>query len=467
MQTIYNFKKLRDNPPPELRSAFFPLPRGEIKAGMNRSPALFRPILKTDQGPAGNFLGFEISSDAELTLTPSVITTTSGVALAEIYFLEQLPSPLPLNILEELTNVQSLFQQGNEPEAFLALERLQTICENLGITFQRKADKGRLPFFFIRPVAAHEAVKIPSSLVQEIEKEVSRLLNDLTPDLLETILYFQADVIVRGDGSFVIDKMNFPDVGFFLSQIDSSNNDILAGIQELVLKLQNVVGQRIIEELKRRRTNQIYLVTRDEVIYEKEDTLEILEVKALKLFLQQNGCEVQLIPLSAINTIPSSSTILNLNIKPNTPGFDVAIERVKRGEIFCYPDPRILLLAESFHTYPSVTLTNQQITNLAIIVEKSYPNDPNAVFNQLLALQYFLDNLGFSGIDIFYFVTPDGERIPCFRYDPQGFNIALKRLSPQNSFVELRGLPFKPEDALIIGQDGPRLAAFRFMFVKN
>jgi len=467
MQTISNFKKLRDNPPPELRSAFFPLPRGEIKAIMNRSPALFRPILKTDQGPAGNFLGFRITDIDELERRRYNITTTSGVAIPEIYFLEQLPYPLPPNILEELTNVQSLFQQGNEPEAFLALERLQTICENSGITFQREADKGRLPFFFIRPVAADETVKIPFSLAHEIEKEVSRLLNVyLTPDLLETILYFQADVILRQDGKFIIDRINFPDVGFFLSQIDSSNNNIMAEIQGLVLQLQNVIGQRIIEELKRRKTNQTYLVTRDEVIHEREDALEILESNALILFLQQNGCEVQLIPLSANDTIPPASTVLNLNIKPNTPGFDVAIERVKRGEIFCYPDPRILLLAESLHTYPSVTLTNQQITNLASIVEKSYPNDPNAIFNQLLALQYFLDDLGFSGIDIFYFVTPEGERIPCFRYDPQGFNIALKRLSTRNS-LQLRGLPFKPENALIIGEDGPRLAAFRFMFVKN
>jgi hypothetical protein len=465
MQTIYNFKKLRDNPPEEIRRAFFPLSRGEIKAIM-KSPALFRPILKTDQGSAGNFLGFKIINDTEL--TSYVITTTSGIAIPEIYFLEQLPYPCPQNILEELRNVQSLFQQGNEDEAFLALERLQEACENLGITFQREADKGRGPFFFIRPVAATETVRIPYSFAKEVEVGINQLLKaNLPPELLETILYFQADVIIRRDGSFIIDKMNFPDVGFFLSQIDSSNNNIMAEIQGLVLQLQEVVGQRIIKELKRRGTNQIYLVTRDEVIHEKEDTLEILEANALALFLQQNGCEVQLIPISAINTIPASSTVLNLNIKPNTPGFDVAIERVKRGEIFCYPDPRILLLAESLHTYPSVTLTNQQITNLADIVKKTYPNDPNVVFNQLLALQYFLDNLGFSGIDIFYFVTPDGERIPCFRYDPQGFNIALKRLSPQNSFVELRGLPFKPEDALIIGQDGPRLAAFRFMFVKN
>src|SRR3989344_6344382 len=52
------FQAVRENPPTIIRDRFFPLDRAEVKAMTRRSPGLYRPVLKTDQG-AGKFLPFQ------------------------------------------------------------------------------------------------------------------------------------------------------------------------------------------------------------------------------------------------------------------------------------------------------------------------------------------------------------------------------------------------------------------------
>lgn len=49
-QATRTFSVLRDNPPSEIRNRFFPLDRGGVKAQTKGSPALYRPVLKNDQG---------------------------------------------------------------------------------------------------------------------------------------------------------------------------------------------------------------------------------------------------------------------------------------------------------------------------------------------------------------------------------------------------------------------------------
>ena len=52
---------LRENPPRELLEAFFPSNQGRLKQLM-RGVGFYRPVLKTDQGMAGNFIPFYIDS---------------------------------------------------------------------------------------------------------------------------------------------------------------------------------------------------------------------------------------------------------------------------------------------------------------------------------------------------------------------------------------------------------------------
>jgi hypothetical protein len=74
-----------------------------------------------------------------------------------------------------------------------------------------------------------------------------------------------------------------------------------------------------------------------------------------------------------------------------------------------------------------------------------------------------------------YFQTQgnNGNYIPTFRYDIKSFSEVYKAVEngrkqgERVSDITAVPVPFKPEDAVIEGEDGPRLAVFRFMFVKK
>ena len=494
-----DLRKLRDNPPVALRSAFFPEERAKLKGRFKSSPAFLRPMLKTDQGTAGNFLGFRIESGSSF--PQRYITEETGLAIPEVFFLqstEQLPEVRDLAL-----EVQRLFAAKEEDKAYLALETLEQKCIEENIDFRRNSDKGRLPFFFIRPVQAGEgSFIVPESVTQDITVEVQRLIyrtertasaikqfmrvglplskaisegikigSSLNTDILleAELLYFQPDVIIRNNGTFVIDRINFPDVGFFLTKIDPGNNDVLKNIQGVVSDLQEVVINTIVEKLKECKEDGLVLMTRDSVIDNNEDTLEHMELEAIGQALARKNIKSEVRKLSEIKDIKTGITILLMNVSPQDPNFESLLRRSVNGEINCYPDPFILLIKDSIHTYTSTTLQSTQLNNLRAIIEPLDVNEkhPELVYRQIYALRKFLEEIGFTDDeDIFYFTDCKGKIAPAFKYDLRGFSLALREFEGVDS-LEIRGLNFIPQDAVIEGQDGPRLAAFRFMFIKK
>jgi len=494
-QTTSAFKRLRSNPPVLLRSSFFPLERSEVKARMKASPALLRPMLKTDQGPAGNFLGFNIKD--QITLTQSRFSTASGLAIPEIYFQEQLiqhPELMPL-----VAQIQNNFLQGDEDAAILALEQLSIECEAKNITFQRTADKGRLPFFFIRPAQTSDGpIVFPLSLTKEIEAAVPQVVSQLetkallTKDLVKqgyrveqamdiadnthmeesntvgSMLYFQPDVIVRNDGSFVIDKINIPDVVFFLTQIHTVDNSAFNDIRAIVENVQAQVFTAILERFRQENISDIVIMTRDAVVDNAEDTLELLEIQCIAEKCAEENIDTSVSRISESPSLQTGSHVLLLNTSPTAEGFNDLLVRVARDELTCFPDPFTYLFREEAHTYPHIRLNTQQLNNLRAIVEpiSDDVNHPELAYRQHCALEHFLSRLGFDDEDIFYFTDGSGSQAPVFRYDIRSFSLALNEYTEAQS-LELKGLRYKLHDACVVADDGPRLSAFRFMFIQN
>ena len=490
---IKGFKNARKRVRGGIKRNFFPLTTREIK-GKVKGPGFYRGLLKTDQGPAGMFTGFRISEDSSLNDGRVLINKSSGLAVPEEFFVGELRRKgVDLDILSE---VQELFMVGDESEARIALERLDIKCGELGIDLNRRASVGRGPFFFIRPASSENGeVLISHSSTEQIIKTTARLVNrleaqaNLAKELVKksfsieqaitevqktktlpaspksSILYFQPDVILRKDGSFVIDRINIPDVVFFLSQIDPQGSDSFCSVQDIVGELGNVVVDRLVEEITLSGKEKVVMVTRDEVLDSQEDTLELLEIKALTSLLKNKGIDTQISRLSDAVQLSNKAFIMLLNIHPSAPKFNDLLMRSVRDELACYPDPFILLFKEQAHTYPEIHLDSTTISRLRAIIEPIDYNSTAGIYRQFMALESYLRRLGFDQEDIFYFTDGSGRIAPAFRYDLKSFTHGLNDFDDEG--ISMRGLDFKPEEAKVVSEQGSHLAAFRFMFIKR
>ncbi|MFH1970970.1 MAG: hypothetical protein ABIJ05_01125 [Patescibacteria group bacterium] len=500
LEVLKDFSKIRKDPPFEIRSAFFPKCTKKIVSSFLRSsPALLRPILKTDQGPAGNFLGMRISNERNMNSVH--IQEIGGMAIPEIYFLnniEQLKKTA--DIKSNIIEVQNSFESGEENEAFLAHERFQMECEKLGIKSEREANVGRESFFFIRPVSGKELVKVPINLAKKIEERVIKKVHFVESLAALTQLYFskgyslseakklatnnpqltdfntcnashfQADVILRENGSFTIDEIHFPDVGLFLTEI-ASNNEIFRPIQQVVQEIKPYVIKSLLSIIQKYKNSDVAILIRSSVIEREEDTLEILEIKALKDSLQEENVKVRVFGMNSVEQIRKGSVVIPLNLNTNETGYLSLLKRVSNEELICTTNPFILLFREELTELEKTELFGNNLANF-INLTSSIESNNNLALMQYLAVQQTLDNIGVnSGNDILYFSGPNlNGRIPVFRHDIRGFQIASKIISDrvdQSSTVNIHSLSFKPEDAMVIGEDGPRLAAFRFMFTSD
>lgn len=486
------FKAARKRVRGAIKRDFFPYDTKRIKSFIKGGPALYRGFLKTDQGPAGMFTGFRITENGDN--GEILITKVGGLAVPEVFFLDELrDAGVDLDILSE---VKELFMAGDENEARLALERLSIECSQHGIDLNRRASVGRGPFFFIRLAApengevqishssTNQIIKITAQLVSRLEaqanlarKLVSRGVpieqaifeaqeaEKLSANQESSIIYFQPDVILRKDGSFVIDRINVPDVVFFLSQIDSQGDKTFCSVQNIVGELGGVVANRLVEEIALSGKQKVVMLTRDEVLDRQEDTLEILEIKALASYLMDKGIKTGVSRLSDVAEIPNEAFVMLLNIHPDNPKFNDLLIKSARGELTCYPDPFILSFKEQAHNYPEVHLDSTAVNKLRAIVEPIDYNSPTGTYRQFMALESFLRRLGFNQEDIFYFTDGSGRIAPAFRYDLKSFTHALNDFG--NTSIRMRALDFKPEDAKIVSEHGSHLAAFRFMFIKS
>src|SRR3989344_1550689 len=294
-------KKTRDNPPMPILSAFFPSDRNRMKQ-MMQGIGFYRPMLKTDQGMGGNFLPFYVNPTLGMTdLSQRQIVQEEGLIIPELY-LEHDP-----RVLQEL---RETFQR-------LDLRNTDRILGPL-LTQSREAEKGRTPFFLIRPALTSSPVIFGRDITEKVTDKV--------------------DAFITMDGEVTIEKLHFPDVGFFITEL-SLDNSIAREVQGVVNGILSDVFNHVQGLLS---SPIVHIITRDEVLARQEDVLEIFEIQSISRRLENLGFGVKVVGASQAGEIPKGATCLILNLIDHGP---VLLERFRRGEITCYPSPYLQLAA--------------------------------------------------------------------------------------------------------------------------
>lgn len=485
-QICGRFTALRQAPPDEIRDRFFPR-KDENKGRFRTGSLMLRPILKTDQG-AGKFLAFDVEPTEQAVIHFN-IRNEMGYVIPEAFFEHALESHgNPKSVQIELETVVSTFAQGNIKEAQLAYERMQIACDEKGIVYERDAAVGRDALFFIRPASPIQPIVLPSHAVQHIEEAIALRAQEFTDRIMEARnqfarkhnrvatatqvyepLYFQTDLHVSPNGSAVIDEMHFPDVGLFLTSLESNGNEAFQAVRDRVIPLRDMVIASIIRELSIRKKRHLFLITRPEVIHKQQDVLEVREIRVLTDCLAQHGIATKIItPLGASTLTPEDVGLL-LNVNPNDDGFEkLLLHRLTDARTPIFPDPFLLLAKPDMTGYQRVGMTRDYIDGLAAIVKEA-GSQPSAekFYMQLMALDNYLSRLGFND-DVFHMhISSQTTPVPCFRFDPRGFQIAINYIKSGDA-VELRVVPIDPNRSVLFELGGrPLYSVFRFMSVKG
>lgn len=444
-------KKTRDNPPMPILSAFFPSDRNRMKQ-MMQGVGFYRPMLKTDQGMGGNFLPFYIDPALGITdLSQRQIVQEEGVIIPELY-LEHDPGTL-----QEL---RETFQR-------LDLRNTDRILAPL-LTQSREAEKGRTPFFLIRPAVTSSPITFGRDIIEKVTKKVEALLGrviDLAGQMADEVrhefLYFLADAFITMDGEVTIEKLHFPDVGFFITEL-LLDNSIAREVQGVVHGIQSDVFDRVSGLLS---SSVVYIITRDEVIARQEDVLEIFEIRSISRRLENSGFGVKVIGVSQAGEIPKGATCLILNL---TNHGSILLERFRRGELTCYPSPYLQLAACQLTGLRESVVPSQFMSKFMSLIDCSPKEheDAEIVVSKVDAI------LSKDGIvSELLHVEVNGEIVPVHRRIHHSWKQLVKRVyrhrgdKPlENVTLKIRELPLTNRNSMVMSTTGSRLHVFRFTF---
>lgn len=493
MEVSRAFAALKKDPPIQLKKAYFPQNESTMKAVFS-GLGIYRPTIKTDQGPAGNVGHFYIDPTKPSALGGRIVKE-QGVALPEAFFQKGVDSNTSFDKL--IKDAQAFYQRGDYARTFQSIARIRELGQEHGVETTRRAGVGRQEFFFFRPVATDERVSVGSELAEAISQKTQEVVAKVEllaqkakkamkegATVIESIHYarasteksfdkkphmthFQPDVMIRKDGSFEIERINIPDLGMFLTEVTTPlKNPTLQAVKDINAKIRN----QVLDAITTSSPAHITILTRPEVLENQEDTLEQLEITAIEKGLAQREVDVSINSLSAIDSFPNGSSLLLLNVSPETEGFTRLLERVSAGELFCNPDPFLKLFEQDATTFDKKTVSQAMFSKFMNIIAPQHMDKKEGVLTKFNAIQKMLLAGGVDS-DIVYFHV-NGVAIPTFRYDVKSFFEVHKAITKAQARdiepeVTITPIPFRPEDAIMIGADGPRLSVFRFMFVKQ
>jgi hypothetical protein len=497
-EVVENFKQLKNDPPLSLLLAFFPDHPKNIKQRL-RGAGLYRH-LRMDQGPGGNFTAFQLSENGAS--LQHRLTTESGYAMVEYPVQEQLATGQFGALVPLIDEIQSLFRKNEYFKTAQTVEQFQLLCAQSGLVLPNGENVGsKTGFFFIRPTETDSPTEFPLKLIPEVKRKVSQALLE-SESLAEYarqylvqghpysesikmaekayieqghtsytgsgLLYFQPDCFVSADGKIEVEKINMPDVGFFLTQIDTQGNTPLSQVQKVNQRLKNEVAECINKNLT---GPHITLVTRDEVISQKSDTLELLEIKALTESIQKCGKEVRVIPLSAYESLTPQTQVMLLNVEVEDPHFASLTEQIIGNHITCYPDPLLKTFQENATTLKKVGLGGKRLDRFLSLIKPKDFGSSNVEKLQAEVFKY-LEIAGIQEDIIYVHIAGTKTPLPLFRYSLHSFsqiyNALEKQLSNGQAVEEIffSPVPFNRENSVFSDQNGARLSAFRFMFSK-
>ena len=444
--------ELRRKPSEELSRAFFPLIGAELKMRLE-GIGLYRPTLKTDQGMGGNFFPFTIDHREKSDLSVRRVEYEEGLVFPEEW------CSVPEETLREIQL------------RFLSIDLKGTYALLEPFLVRRRAEKGRMPLFFARPAMPDRPVVFGVDIVRRVEcavNETMRVFEEKARFLEENargnssrpnVIYFQPDVFVLADGTVAVEKINCPDVGFFLADVKFNGSTILPRIQEIIRELRKIVCRAIVEHVGKK----VVLVTRDEVLDRKEDLLEIGEIESLRYGLESCGVSAETLPVSKAGTLRSGTAVVLLNLNYRAPEVTTLLDRHRRGELECFPNPYFQQVCQSSTGLPHQTV-DCQYRERFLQLAGSAPLKPEGVVDVVKRLDQILTKCGIEN-DILY-VHLAHEMVPIFRWSLHSWRQLAKRVRREEnvkSEIRICGLPIKPENLLITSSTGPRVHVFRFM----
>lgn len=489
-----NFSEQRKKPLDIIVNRFFPQEKSLIRGLIKGTPVLYRPVLKTDQGP-GKFLGFSSNDKEGEVNSPFRVSIEQGYVMIEAFFKDQLNKDGDCDeIKNELASVREGFASGDFYEARLALERLQMASKDRGLVYERRADVGRTGLMFIHPAKAEEPIVLPKNLAAKAEDKVNLSVGELIDRAerqkkafcnehslpfrpindVSLPAYFQADVQLLANGDVMVAELQIPDVGLFLCGLNPHGNEVLSQIQTVVKPLRNsvinVLNNRIKQVYETKGERLVFLVTRSRVVGNREDVLEIKELVEIQRELAERGISSQVVSASQASEIEDDSLMFIFNLDPNSDEFKklaTAYLRDTQRRLIMVPDPFLRVVEKEVTNYSQVQISEEQMANLNALVG-STETQPEKIYSQMMAVDYFLRQIGVEE-EVLHFCHPRlPTPIPAYRYDVRSLHIANKSIRKKDiKGISLRSIPISPERGVLQDKDGGVLyATFRFMFTK-
>lgn len=476
---------LQTNPPPQLLAAFFPHKRTTIRGYLARS-GLYRPFLKTDQGPPGVFLPFVTGGgDAVRTYR---IARREGVAIPEVHVSKSLDGNTAARQAGDRLGAH--YREHRLEDCWRSLDELST---HIGFE-RRKADVGRGLFFFCNAAAAETPVTIPEHVCARVEEVVNDLLSRAAakaahvkalyrggtslPEAMASAraadpagaglhsrsgLYLQADVYLTSDGDITVEQVQLPDVGLFLTELPQGDHVILPEVQRVVRSLRERT-----QELLGQLPSPAYLLTRESVLRDQTDTLEHLEIRALRNMAAEVGLELRVGSPQDVAGIPAGAHVLLLNVDPASPDCETLLRRSAHDEIACTPDPFLKLFASELTTQRRVPVRGKQLERFLQSIRPGRTMTEGS-FHAIHQGVERIYRYGGLSAEILHFEVP-GERtlVPTLKHSVHSFTSLYNRCS-RHDFPDLhiREVPVNRTNAILHGEWGPHLCALRFYFTRT
>lgn len=482
------YHTLRRSPPDAVRDRFFP--RNPSTHGMLKNGAALPRTSITNHQGIGQFLAHNkrgrIQTETEVRID---VAKQTGFAILEKYLEDQIDKLRhPFSMYSKVLEVKEHFANGNISEAQLAYERLIVTGEKLGIQVQRTANVGRDGLFFFHPSVPRSPIEMDSTTHERMQHKGNQLVEimvetahqkreqfALEQELYTSSnkinyppLYFQIDFLIKNNKSFTVSDVGLPDVGLFLTAIESEGNQTVEEAKQTVAERLHKVSLSIFNKAIEHRSKTISFITKKPVIQNNEDTLEITEIKVLRDSLEKTGFRTNIVSEEQALDMTSDELGVLMNVDTSSPGFQNLLKkRLVDESAPIYPDPFLLLAQHELTELPQVTVSKDNIDLLKGVfttTERAGNIEKSAV--QLAAVERIIRKLGMPDeCDIFHMYIPgQSTPVPFYQYDLRGLQIALNYAS-DTSEVLLRGIPVNPDNVVLFDPDNkPVYTTFRYMF---
>lgn len=215
--------------------------------------------------------------------------------------------------------------------------------------------------------------------------------------------------------------------------------------------------------------DEIVLVTRSEVIKESSDTLEIMEIRALKKMLESIGKKAIVKTPEEYESISPKQEVLLLNVDSGDKSFEKFAEHIVKRDISCFSDPLTYYFKDKASTLKTMQIPAKHMEQFMQLIKPKdiTPKNAENIYNRL---QYIMKRFDMTDDIIYASISGYKMPVPVFKYSLHSFGQIYKAYdkikNPQAS-VQLSAVPLNMQNAVFEKDGNPRLAAFRFMCTKE